>query len=52
MNIAEIDKIIGRDVSENVKQTDSRYEVERNLLLSALSEEGFMDAVAIHDAAI
>jgi hypothetical protein len=50
MNIAEIDKIIGRDVSENVKQTDSRYEVERNLLLSELSEEGFMDAVAIHEA--
>jgi hypothetical protein len=50
MNIAEIDKIIGGHISDIVKQTDSRYEVERNLLLSELSQEGFLDAVAIHEA--
>jgi len=50
INIAEIDKIIGRDVSDDVKRTDSRYEVERNLLVSELSEDGFLDAVAIHEA--
>jgi hypothetical protein len=42
MKIAEIDKIIGRDVSENVKHTDSRYEVERNSLLADLSENAFL----------
>lgn len=50
MKIAEIDKIIGRDVSENVKQTDSRYEVERNSLLADLSENGILETVAIHEA--
>jgi hypothetical protein len=50
MNIAEIDKIIGRCVSDYVKMTDSRYGKERDLLLSDLSQEGFMDAVAIHEA--
>src|SRR5882762_9569037 len=50
MNIAEFDRIIGGHISDNVKQTDSRYEVERNLLLSELSREGFLDAVAIHEA--
>ena len=50
MNIAEIDKIIGGHISDNVKETDSRYEVERNLLLSELSRKGFLGAVAIHEA--
>jgi hypothetical protein len=50
MNIAEIDKIIGRDVHKNVKQTDSRYEVERNSLLADLSENGIFETVAIHEA--
>jgi hypothetical protein len=50
MSIAEIDKIIGRDVPECVQKTDSRYETERKLLLADLSEEGFIDAVAIHEA--
>src|SRR5260370_26000176 len=50
MKIAEIDKIIGRNVSENVKQTDSRYEVERNSLLADLSENGIVETVAIHEA--
>jgi hypothetical protein len=50
MSIAKIDKIIGRDVSENVKQTDSRYELERNSLLTDLSENGILETVAIHEA--
>jgi hypothetical protein len=50
MNIAEFDKVIGGHISDNVKKTDSRYEAERKLLLEELSEEGFMDAVAIHEA--
>jgi hypothetical protein len=50
MNIAEIDKIIGGHISDNVKRTDSRYEAERKLLLEELSEAGFIDAVAIHEA--
>jgi hypothetical protein len=50
MNIAEIDKIIGRRISDNVKATDSRYEDERKLLLDELSKDGFIDAVAIHEA--
>lgn len=50
MNSTEIDKIIGRDVSDNVKQTDSRYETKRNALIRELSQDGFLDAVAIHEA--
>src|SRR6267143_240222 len=50
MNIAEIDKIIGRDASENVKQTDSTYEVGRNSLLADLSESDILETVAIHEA--
>jgi hypothetical protein len=50
MNIAEIDKIIGRKVSDNVKQTDSRYDVERKRLLADLSENGIFETVAIHEA--
>src|SRR5260370_12777490 len=49
MSVAEIDKIIGRDVSENVQRTDSRYESERDLLLADLSEKGILDAIAIHE---
>lgn len=49
MNIAEVDKIIGRNVSENVKQTDSRYEVQRNRLFADLSEDGIFETVAIHE---
>lgn len=49
MNVAEIDKIIGRKVSETVKQTDSRYEVKRNALVRELSQGGFLNAVAIHE---
>jgi hypothetical protein len=50
MNLAEFDKIVGGHISDTVKETDSRYEAERKLLLKELSEEGFMDAVAIHEA--
>src|SRR5258708_5070502 len=50
MNIAEFDKVIGGHISDKVKKTDSRDETERKLLLEELSEEGFMDAVAIHEA--
>jgi hypothetical protein len=50
MNIAELDKIIGGHISNKVKQTDSRYEQERKFLLDELSEVGFIDAVAIHEA--
>jgi hypothetical protein len=50
IKIAGIDKIIGRKVSDYVKQMDSRYESERNLLLADLSEKGILDAVAIHEA--
>ena len=50
MNIAKIDKIIGRDVSEYVQKTDSRYDVERKRLLADLSEDGIFETVAIHEA--
>src|SRR5258706_11121349 len=50
MNIAVIEKIIGGHISDNVKTTDGRYEAERKLLLEELSEDGFIDAVAIHEA--
>jgi len=45
-----IDKIVGREVSQNVKDTDSRYESERNLLLDELDEVG-LDVLAVHEAA-
>jgi hypothetical protein len=48
--IAEVDKIIGRDVSEYVQKTDSRYDVERKRLLADLSENGILETVAIHEA--
>jgi hypothetical protein len=50
MNITEIDKIIGRCVSDDVKRTDSRYDAERKLLLADLSENGIFETVAIHEA--
>lgn len=50
MRVSEIDKIIGRNVSENVQRTDSRYESERNRLVADLSEKGILDAIAIHEA--
>lgn len=49
MNVSEIDKIIGRDVHDDVKRTDSRYEVQRNRLLADLSEDGIFETVAIHE---
>ncbi len=50
MNITEIDKVIGRDVSDNAKNLDSRYEVERQRLLADLSENGILETVAIREA--
>jgi hypothetical protein len=46
----DIDSIIGRQVSQNVRDTDSRYERERNLLLDELDEVG-LDVLAVHEAA-
>ena len=46
----EIENIVGREVSQNVKDTDSRYESERNLLLDELDEVG-PDVLAVHEAA-
>jgi hypothetical protein len=45
-----IEKIVGREVSQYVKDTDSRYEIERNLLLDELDEVG-LDVLAVHEAA-
>jgi hypothetical protein len=46
----EIEKIVGRKVSQNVKDSDGRYERERNLLLAELDEVG-LDVLAAHEAA-
>lgn len=46
----EIENIVGREVSQYVKNTDSRYEHERNLLLDELDEVG-LDVLAVHEAA-
>jgi hypothetical protein len=45
-----IEKIIGGKVSRYAKDTDSRYESERNLLLDELDEVG-LDVLAVHEAA-
>jgi len=46
----EIEKIVGREVSQYVKDTDGRYEIERNLLLDELDEVG-LEVLAVHEAA-
>jgi len=46
----KIEKIVGREVSQNVKDTDSRYERERDLLLDELDEVG-LSVLAVHEAA-
>ncbi len=50
VTMSEMDKIIGRRVSETVQQTDSRYESEKKSLLADLSEPGFLNTLAIHEA--
>jgi len=50
IKIAEMKRIIGRDVSDNVQRTDSRFADEMNWLLDELSEPGIFETVAIHEA--
>ena len=50
MDIAEIDKVIGREVHKDVQNTDSRYGMQRKFLLDDLFEDGILDAIAIHEA--
>jgi hypothetical protein len=47
---AEMKRIIGREVSDNVQRTDSRFGVELNRLIDELSEPGMFETVAIHEA--
>ena len=46
----KIENIVGREVHQNVKDLDSRYERERDLLLDELDEVG-LDVLAVHEAA-
>ncbi len=46
----KIEKVVGRKVSQYVRDTDGRYERERGLLLDDLDEVG-LDILAVHEAA-